>query len=84
MKSAHFGIVLVSVLSFSGCATTPKESEEPAMTPASSESTPASAEYGCSTDDGEPRSCSTNEECCSGYVCSLDPDRSRIQRYCLR
>jgi hypothetical protein len=83
MKSAHFGAVFCGVLSFLACATAPKETNEPVMQPASSESVPPSTEYGCSTENGEPRECSANEDCCSGYVCSLDPDRSRIKRYCL-
>lgn len=29
------------------------------------------------------KSCSINAECCDGYVCGFDPDRSHVQRYCL-
>jgi len=27
--------------------------------------------------------CQSNSDCCEGYVCGFDPDRSRVQRYCL-
>jgi hypothetical protein len=85
MGRVQVGIVTVFVLSFFACATTPKQSDEPEMTPASSDSTPVpSTEYGCATDDGEPLECTTSDECCSGYVCSVDPGRSRVRRYCLR
>ena len=27
--------------------------------------------------------CQSNTDCCKGYACGFDPERSRIQRYCL-
>ena len=27
--------------------------------------------------------CQSNSDCCKGYSCGFDPERSRIQRYCL-
>jgi hypothetical protein len=27
--------------------------------------------------------CQSNSDCCKGYVCGFDPERSRVQRYCL-
>ncbi len=27
--------------------------------------------------------CQSNNECCSAGVCGFDPERSRVQRYCL-
>lgn len=37
----------------------------------------------CRESDGSPRPCSDSSECCDGHTCGLDPDRSRVQRYCL-
>lgn len=27
--------------------------------------------------------CTANNDCCKGYVCGFDPERSHVQRYCL-
>jgi hypothetical protein len=27
--------------------------------------------------------CSFNSDCCKGYACGVDPERSRVQKYCL-
>ncbi|HKO52510.1 MAG TPA: hypothetical protein VJV79_32605 [Polyangiaceae bacterium] len=27
--------------------------------------------------------CQSNSDCCKGYSCGFDPERSRVQRYCL-
>jgi hypothetical protein len=27
--------------------------------------------------------CQSSNECCKGYVCGFDPERSKVQRYCL-
>ena len=27
--------------------------------------------------------CQSSNECCKGYACGFDPERSRVQRYCL-
>jgi hypothetical protein len=27
--------------------------------------------------------CESTTDCCKGYDCGFDPDRSRVQRYCL-
>jgi len=55
---------------------------EEGMTPASGE-TPsgASAPAANSCDD---ESCVGSEDCCKGYACGFDPERSRVQRYCQR
>jgi hypothetical protein len=37
----------------------------------------------CKGERGEPRECRSNDDCCEGYLCSVDADRSRILRYCL-
>ncbi|GMV19402.1 MAG: hypothetical protein AMXMBFR56_76260 [Polyangiaceae bacterium] len=47
------------------------------------EEAPRQAASGCADSSGEAKQCTTNEECCAGYVCSLDPERSHVTRYCL-
>ena len=37
----------------------------------------------CAGKDGEPVHCTSNEDCCKGFSCSIDPSRSRVIRYCL-
>lgn len=38
----------------------------------------------CADENGEPRKCSINAECCPGTSCGFDPGLSRVQRYCLQ
>src|SRR5512142_1487074 len=52
----------------------------------SSEPPPSSSEAvsGCPGDKpSEPRQCKSNEDCCQGYACSVDPERSHVIKYCL-
>ena len=37
----------------------------------------------CMEKGGEPRRCTSNDDCCKGFACSIDPSRSRVFRYCL-
>jgi len=30
----------------------------------------------------DDRACTASEDCCKGFVCGFDPERSRVQRYC--
>jgi hypothetical protein len=82
MKSTRLFLVVCVGVCF-GCASGQKPADEPVMTPASSDAPTPQTQYGCATEDGEPLQCTTNEDCCEGYSCSIDPDRSRITRYCL-
>jgi hypothetical protein len=50
------------------------------LTPASS-FTEAQAE--CVDEAGETLGCASNEDCCKGFSCGFDPEKSRVQRYCL-
>ena len=36
----------------------------------------------CMEKGGEPRKCTSNDDCCQGFTCGLDPSRSRVFRYC--
>jgi hypothetical protein len=72
------------------CAgTANKDAEEPktpASRPAEDPAIPNSSDAvsGCPGDrPGQPKECKSNEDCCQGFSCSLDPERSRIVRYCL-
>lgn len=37
----------------------------------------------CKEPGGEPRSCKSDDDCCEGYVCTQDPERSRYVNYCI-
>lgn len=53
-----------------------------AMVPASSDgATQSGAAAGESCDD---ETCVGSEDCCKGYACGFDPERSKVQRYCQR
>jgi hypothetical protein len=75
------------VISCAGSATKPAEEPfTPASAPAEERYVPTSTEMvsGCPGDRAnEPRQCVSNEDCCEGFSCSLDPERSRLMKYCL-
>lgn len=31
----------------------------------------------------DDRSCVASQDCCGGYQCGFDPERSKVERYCL-
>jgi hypothetical protein len=37
----------------------------------------------CKGKGGEPAECRNQEDCCPGYECGYDPDRSKILKFCL-
>jgi len=47
-------------------------------TPEAAKRAPVEASGAC-----DDRSCTANEECCKSYLCGFDPERSKVQRYCL-
>jgi hypothetical protein len=69
------------------CASSPKK--KPGMTldeyernkPSESSTTPSGDTC---TDQGKPKECTTNTDCCQGYVCGMDPDLSQVRHYCLK
>jgi hypothetical protein len=77
---------LAATLSCAGAKNGPRSSDDAEET-TSDEMQPASgtlpAANACPGDDGKPRECSFNTECCPGSSCAFDPDLSRIQKYCL-
>lgn len=85
-------VAIVSLLVVSACArgteAEPKHGGEDVSAAEPQATEQAADEYaGVSTEpevdacSGKP--CSINAECCEGYSCGFDPDRSRVQRYCL-
>lgn len=85
-----FVIGSAALFAISCAGTTGAPAEEP-LTPASGlaeeRRVPSSSEMveGCPGDvEGEPRPCVSTEECCAGFTCSVDPERSHIIKYCLR
>jgi hypothetical protein len=84
-----FVLASSAALSVSCAGTTSKDAEEPlvpASAPAEPRYVPSSSETvgGCSGERvDEPRECVSNEDCCAGFSCSFDPERSHIIKYCL-
>lgn len=66
------------------------KTDAPAM---NSDNSPASSESESSNELATPpppptgacddRACVATEDCCKGFACGFDPERSRVQRYCL-
>ena len=60
-------------------ATATPENDHVATTPAkASEDSPPSGSDTC----GDV-ACQSSSDCCKGYACGFDPERSHVQRYCL-
>jgi hypothetical protein len=80
--------VLLSLLTLVSCAGNPAGEAKASNDGAATEPTkaaPAKAERESPT-AGESCgdiACQSNSDCCEGYSCGFDPDRSRVQRYCL-
>jgi hypothetical protein len=55
-----------------------KEESTSEPTPPADDAPPAPPTGAC-----DDRACSVDQDCCKGYGCALDPERSRVQRYCL-
>jgi len=81
--------VLILLFSVVTCAEHP-------MTKTSSDATTTAAEHDSvatptkSADESQAAgetcgdvACQSSNECCKGYVCGFDPERSKVQRYCL-
>jgi hypothetical protein len=53
----------------------PSEAREPAN---ESKRAPTDASGAC-----DDRTCVSTSDCCGGYQCGFDPERSKVMRYCL-
>lgn len=86
-RSIAFGMLLTaSIVSIGACGSTQKQDNDSFYTSEEYEQNrpePEPPPDPCRAEGGEPRDCKANEDCCEGYVCSLDPERSRVRRYCL-
>jgi hypothetical protein len=88
MKTTSIRAVLRIVLglalgaSCTTCASAPKK-EDPIMTVEEFERNSPPPADTCRTRDGEPLQCENEEDCCQGFVCTRDPGRSHINRYCI-
>jgi len=86
MSIARFELPIVLCLLFPivSCAEHPageaKASNEAAPAPPSK---PAESDAPAAGEACSDVACQSNNDCCSGYVCGFDPERSRVQRYCL-
>jgi hypothetical protein len=80
-------VALGVTLSCAGTRHEPRSSDDAEQT-APDQMQPASGTVAganaCAGEDGDPRKCSINAECCPGTVCGFDPGLSRVQRYCLQ
>lgn len=98
LLSSGFVAVVASVVSTVACSySQPKPSETGESTevippPKEEPASESSGEKSSTSGDDAPaaptgacddRKCSVDQDCCDGYGCSLDPERSRVQRYCL-
>ena len=77
--SALFTVILVS------CASTPapKAEDKEQAWPESKRTDWENKDDPCKEKSGEPRSCQGDQDCCKGFTCTLDPERSRIARFCI-
>ena len=67
----------------SGTSHEPSEAKRPPKketsdTPDDAKRTPTEASGSC-----DDRSCVSTSDCCKGYQCGFDPERSKVLRYCL-
>jgi len=82
------GLLLAAGVLIASCASSPEKKDETFYTSEEFEKNrttePASTNDPCKAKDGEPAECRNQEDCCQGYECSFDPDRSKILKYCLQ
>jgi hypothetical protein len=76
--------ITVALLAAS-CGSAPKKSEAPIQTQTVEEfdKNKPPPDDPCYGQGGEPFECKEASDCCKGFSCSLDPERSHVRRYCL-
>ena len=73
------GVILVA------CASAPPQKQEAWPEPKRSDwEHQSDKDDPCKGKGGEPVSCTSVEDCCKGYACTHDPERSRVTLYCLQ
>ena len=83
MSIARLPTVLLLLFSLATCAEqslTKTSNDAAAAAPAKAAESDPPAAAGESCGDV---ACQSNNECCKGYSCGFDPERSHVQRYCL-
>ena len=84
-RALTLAALVTTVAAFSAsCASAPKK-EEPIQTQTVEEferNTPPPDDP-CYESGGEPRECDEAADCCKGFDCSVNPERSHVRRYCL-
>jgi hypothetical protein len=75
-------LLTVAGCSIASCGGSQKKSNEGGQTLQEYEANTPPADDPCYGQHGEPLECQTNADCCKGMVCTKDPDRSQILRYC--
>jgi hypothetical protein len=94
MKTRGLVALLVATLgAVCACASAPtKGSATPDNADQGSAKEPVAAQpetsnvsgYETEVNECDDRSCVGSSDCCNGYSCGFDPERSHVQRYCLR
>jgi|SoiMetStandDraft_5_1073268.scaffolds.fasta_scaffold500596_1 hypothetical protein len=74
---------ILATLSSSCASTQKKETPIQTQTVEEYEANTPEPDDPCLGTGGNPVECTDASDCCKGMVCSLDPDRSHVRRYCL-
>jgi hypothetical protein len=87
-KRRVLGVIVLGVVAMTAasCASTPKNDEGSFYTSEEYEKNrapPPEPDDPCKAAGGEPRDCTSNEDCCEGFLCTLDQERSRVRRFCI-
>lgn len=83
VRAAWRGVwISITAVLFLSCASGP-EKKEPIMTVDEFERNSPEPADPCTQRGGEPLECETNGDCCKGMLCTKDPSRSHVKRYCL-
>ncbi|HET7540505.1 MAG TPA: hypothetical protein VFK05_11560 [Polyangiaceae bacterium] len=82
--------VLLLLFSVVTCAEQPMTKTSSDITPAHEHDSVGAAPAKASDSDSQAAgetcgdvACTSNSDCCKGYACGFDPERSHVQRYCL-
>lgn len=78
----RFAGMLLAALALA-CASAPKNENESFYTSAEWEENAPEPDDPCRGKSGAPLECRSDDECCDGFVCTIDPERSRIRRFCI-
>lgn len=79
------GVIVLATVAVSFCACGGPQKKKEGMTLEEyEENTPPTQEADpCRDEKGESKQCETDADCCQGFVCTNDPDRSQVFKYCI-